>query len=110
MAEPMMKCAGYILGEFGHMLQGVPAPALFNLLHPHFLTASADAKSLLLSSYAKMLTHAPAEEALFAKVQKVFQKYQVPPPPCPLLAPSVPPRCPLHAGSPAVLGAAPARG
>jgi hypothetical protein len=72
----MVKCSGYILGEFGHLLHDVAPLAVFRLLHPHFLTSASTTQCLLLSSYAKMLAHAPKEDSLHAQVQKVSARNQ----------------------------------
>lgn len=94
--ETMVKVAGYLLGEFGHKLT-TPRAEYFGLLQQRFpacrrgavcvalaactpnaphLTprCSLPTKALLLSSYAKLLTHAN-EPAFAAQVAEVFGRY-----------------------------------
>lgn len=71
--EAMVKVAGYILGEFGHLLQ-VPCTEYFTMLQQRFPSCSLQTKSLLLSAYAKLVTH--TTDASFAEqVKTVFQRY-----------------------------------
>jgi AP-2 complex subunit alpha len=53
--ESMLKIAGYMLGEFGHLLQTGPSE-YFALLQQRFPACSLPTKALLLSSYAKART------------------------------------------------------
>lgn len=60
--ENAVKLGGYILGEFGYMLnegdvttgQPISGAQQFAVLHQHFPKCSASTRALLLSSYAKM--------------------------------------------------------
>lgn len=51
--ETMIKVAGYLLGEFGHLLS-VPVQEYFSLLQQRFPACSVQTKALLLSAYAKV--------------------------------------------------------
>ena len=68
-----MKVAGYILGEFGH-LQQVPCTEYFALLQQRFPACSLPTKGLLLSAYAKLVTHT-TDIGFAEQVKKVFQRY-----------------------------------
>jgi hypothetical protein len=78
--EPFLKCAAYIVGEWGHTLQATPsgpnASALFALLLPLLGGASAAAKALMLTAAAKLAMHAPNDAALRARVRKLFVQHQ----------------------------------
>lgn len=71
--ETMVKVAGYLLGEFGHLLP-VPRTVYFALLQQRFPGSSLQTKALLLSAYAKLLTHA-TDPAFASLVAAVFQRY-----------------------------------
>jgi hypothetical protein len=47
------QCAGYLLGEFGHLLQTGPSE-YFALLQQRFAACGLPTKALLLSAYAKV--------------------------------------------------------
>jgi len=73
--ETMVKIAGYILGEYGHLIASEPgcsAKEQFAALHARFNNASNATKALLLSSYAKFANVFPesAEE-----MRAIFKKY-----------------------------------
>ncbi len=59
--ESMVKIAGYLLGEFGHLLRTGPSE-YFALLQQRFAACSLPTRALLLSAYAKVRrgAHAPA--------------------------------------------------
>lgn len=71
--EAMVKVAGYILGEFGHLLQ-VPCAEYFALLQQRFPACSLPTKALLLSAYAKLVTHT-TDVSFAEQVKAVFQRY-----------------------------------
>jgi AP-2 complex subunit alpha len=71
--EALVKVAGYILGEFGH-LQQVPCTEYFALLQQRFPACSLPTKALLLSAYAKLVTHT-TDISFAEQVKKVFQRY-----------------------------------
>ena len=68
-----MKVAGYILGEFGH-LQQEPCTEYFALLQQRFPACSLPTKALLLSAYAKLVTHT-TDIGFAEQVKKVFHRY-----------------------------------
>ena len=52
-----MKVAGYVLGEFGHMIADVPgsgAVQQLELLHAQFAQGAPDTRALLLNTYVKL--------------------------------------------------------
>ena len=56
--EKMVCVAGYLLGEFGHLISDSPeytAEKQFDLLYSHFNSSSTRTKQLLLSAFAKFL-------------------------------------------------------
>mmetsp|Transcript_11333 Transcript_11333/g.41471 ORF Transcript_11333/g.41471 Transcript_11333/m.41471 type:complete len:955 (+) Transcript_11333:136-3000(+) len=58
--ETMIKVAGYIIGEFGYLLEAEPgysATELYNLVEEKFPSVSQTTKCLLLSTYAKNVMH-----------------------------------------------------
>eukprot|EP00397_Hematodinium_sp_SG-2012_P002517 GEMP01002524.1.p1 GENE.GEMP01002524.1~~GEMP01002524.1.p1 ORF type:complete len:950 (+),score=180.35 GEMP01002524.1:203-3052(+) len=67
--ETMIKLCGYLLGEFGHVLD-MSAAKLFSVLHKHFLSALC--KPILLSAYAKLLNSNPD---LRSKILPVFEDF-----------------------------------
>lgn len=71
--ESTIKVAGYILGEFGHLLENVSGKEQFNALHKHFQTATVETKALLLSTYMKLTNLYPEE--LLQDVVAVFKSY-----------------------------------
>ena len=78
--ETMIMTAGYILGEFGHLLapQGVTLQNIFAQLEERLPAMTDTTKAQLLSAYMKLLTHVdPTGDAdLYAQVTAVFQRYQ----------------------------------
>jgi len=59
LAEPMLKAATYIVGEFGHTVTEIPGGTQLALLHQHFPSASTPTQALLLSAYIKLALRAP---------------------------------------------------
>lgn len=58
--ESMIKVAGYILGEFGHLLEHTASgKEQFELLHKHFQSAAPETKALLFSTYMKFVNLYP---------------------------------------------------
>lgn len=51
--ETMVKVAGYILGEFGHLIE-VEGKDQFHQLHKHFNMVTPTTKAMLLSTYMKL--------------------------------------------------------
>eukprot|EP00850_Spirogloea_muscicola_P012756 SM000084S23092 [mRNA] locus=s84:17407:23674:+ [translate_table: standard] len=78
--ETMVKAAGYILGEYSHLLSRQPGCSpkeIFAVLHDKFPTAATPTKALLLSAYAKILLHSqPPDPELQAQILSVFQKHE----------------------------------
>lgn len=80
-ADPMphrtlVKVAGYVLGEFGHMIADIPGSAALdqlNLLHKQFTQAeTTDTRALLLNTYVK-LAHTYPE--INARVHEILQNH-----------------------------------
>eukprot|EP00271_Cylindrocystis_brebissonii_P023186 TRINITY_DN9462_c0_g1_i2.p1 TRINITY_DN9462_c0_g1~~TRINITY_DN9462_c0_g1_i2.p1 ORF type:complete len:1084 (+),score=251.00 TRINITY_DN9462_c0_g1_i2:248-3499(+) len=78
--ETLVKAAGYILGEYSHLLSQHPGCSpleIFTLLNDKFPTVSTPTKALLLSSYIKILLHTqPADPQLVEEVNAVFKKHE----------------------------------
>ncbi|XP_021767370.1 AP-2 complex subunit alpha-1-like [Chenopodium quinoa] len=78
--ETMVKVSAYILGEFGHLLArrpGCSPKELFSLIHEKLPTVSTSTIPILLSTYAKILTHAqPQDSELQNLIWAVFRKYE----------------------------------
>jgi len=55
--ESMVKVSGYILGEFGHLIEQSKASGTeqFDTLYKHFQSCSQDTKALLLSTFMKFI-------------------------------------------------------
>eukprot|EP01083_Nonionella_stella_P195358 719705_1 len=72
--ESMVKVAGYILGEFGHLIEQSKASGIeqFDTLYKHFLSCSTDTKALLLSTFMKFLN---MYEDLTDRILSVFKNH-----------------------------------
>uniref|UniRef100_A0A7S4F9F0 AP-2 complex subunit alpha n=1 Tax=Chrysotila carterae TaxID=13221 RepID=A0A7S4F9F0_CHRCT len=71
----LVKVAGYVLGEFGHMIADTPgcgAAQQFALLHKQFTQSDNELRALLLNTYVK-LSHSFAEIA--PQVSEVMAQY-----------------------------------
>jgi len=69
--ENMVKIAGYILGEFGHLIEANPdsKPAMqFDRLHARFPFSSLTTKAILLSSFIKLINLFPELKARIAPI------------------------------------------
>ncbi len=76
--ETMLKVASYILGEFGHLLEGpgLASPMdVFSQLKEHLGSSSSACKGLILSAFAKMVAKYPGDAALTSVIHEVFQRY-----------------------------------
>ena len=71
--ETMVRVAGYLLGEFGHLLS-VPVSDYFALLLQRLPACSLPTKALLLSAFAKLVTHT-SDPAVTAQINAVFERY-----------------------------------
>ena len=71
--ESTIKVAGYILGEFGHLLENVSGKQQFDALHKHFQSASVETKALLLSTFMKFVNLYPEE--LLEEIVDIFKSY-----------------------------------
>ncbi|BBN03404.1 AP-2 complex subunit alpha [Marchantia polymorpha subsp. ruderalis] len=78
--ETMVKVAGYLLGEYSHLLarrSGCSPKEIFIIVHDKFPTVTTSTKALLLSAYVKLLMHSqPPEPELQELVLGVFKKYE----------------------------------
>lgn len=57
--ESLVVVAGYLLGEYGHLLSGASARAQFEALYAHFGLVEASTKALLLTAFTKIGNWAP---------------------------------------------------
>jgi len=67
----MVKVAGYMLGEFGHLMD-IPCTKQFEEVHKHFPSCDPGAQAQLLSTYMKM---ANLYNELVPKVVPIFNRY-----------------------------------
>eukprot|EP00899_Mesostigma_viride_P020317 jgi/Mesvir1/28287/Mv04810-RA.1 len=77
--ETMVKISGYILGEFGHLLQGQSHGIhrqIFTAMHNNFAASSPTTKAMLLSSYIKLMMRAPQDPEWEQQVLAVFKRYE----------------------------------
>lgn len=75
--ETTLKLAGYVLGEFGHLIAAQPGSGpvqQFNLLHTKFYSCALTTKALLLSTYVKFSNLYPEE--LAEPIGHVFRDHQ----------------------------------
>ncbi|ETO31381.1 hypothetical protein RFI_05740, partial [Reticulomyxa filosa] len=70
--ESLLKVAGYILGEFGHMLDSTGMDQ-FNALNKHFQSATINTKALLLSTYMKFVN---MYEDLASTIVPIFKNFK----------------------------------
>lgn len=73
--ESTIKVAGYLLGEFGHLIDDKPSSSAreqFEALHQRFATSSVATRALLLSTYAKFLNLYPEE--LGAQITQILKQ------------------------------------
>jgi len=76
--ESAVKVAGYILGEFGHLIadnDGSRPTDIFRALHSKFTMFSPKTKALLLSTYAKFLNLYPEEQELIRQITEVLRTH-----------------------------------
>ena len=69
--ENMVRVAGYILGEFGHLIEGNAdsKPAMqFDRLHARFAFSSLTTKAILLSSFIKLINLFPELKGRIAPI------------------------------------------
>jgi AP-2 complex subunit alpha len=69
--ENMVKVAGYILGEFGHLIEGnadSKPPMQFDRLHARFAFSSLPTKAILLSSFIKLINLFPELKGRIAPI------------------------------------------
>ncbi|EFJ34224.1 hypothetical protein SELMODRAFT_230624 [Selaginella moellendorffii] len=76
--ETMVKVAGYLLGEYSHLLSrrpGCSPKEVFSIIHDKFATVSTPTKAILLSAYIKILLHSQTvDPELQNHVLAVFRK------------------------------------
>lgn len=70
--ESLLKAGGYILGEFGHLLDS-DGKQQFEVLNKHFQSANINTKALLLSTFMKF---ANMYEDLISTIVPIFQKFK----------------------------------
>ncbi|KAL6076930.1 AP-2 complex subunit alpha [Balamuthia mandrillaris] len=74
--ETMVKVGGYLLGEFGHLIEDQPgcsALEQFTALHSKFYSSSLPTRAILLSAYAKFLNVYP--EYLAETIEELFRQH-----------------------------------
>ncbi|KAJ7546340.1 hypothetical protein O6H91_08G036300 [Diphasiastrum complanatum] len=78
--ETMVKVAGYLLGEYSHLLARRPGCSpreIFSIIHDKFPSVTTSTKAILLSSYTKILMHSqPGDPELLKQVLSVFKKFE----------------------------------
>jgi AP-2 complex subunit alpha len=76
--ETMVKVAGYLLGEYSHLLArrpGCSPKEVFHIVHDKFPTVTTPTKAILLSAYVKILMHTqPLDQELQVQVEEVFKR------------------------------------
>jgi AP-2 complex subunit alpha len=73
--EKTVKIAGYILGEYGHLIANEPGSSpleQFMILHAKFRTASSSTRCILLSNYLKLVNLFPE---IKQEIVRVFRHY-----------------------------------
>lgn len=70
--EPLLRVSGYILGEFGYMLDA-SGEDQFAAIHQHFHASDLTTQSMLLTSYMKFGNY---YENLIAEVTKIFESFE----------------------------------
>ncbi|MCJ1422498.1 hypothetical protein MMC29_000378 [Sticta canariensis] len=73
--EPLVCVAGYLLGEYGKLLQDVPIHSQFALLQERFIVVSPEAKAMLLTSFLKLLLADSNDVQLKNSVETVLDRY-----------------------------------
>jgi AP-2 complex subunit alpha len=70
--------AGYLLGEYSHLLArrpGCSPKEVFHIVHDKFPTVTTPTKAILLSAYVKILMHTqPLDQELQVQVEEVFKR------------------------------------
>lgn len=78
--ETMVKVAGYLLGEYSHLLahrQGCSPKEIFHIINDKFPGVTTPTKALLLSACVKILMHCqPSNPELVEQVVAVFRRYE----------------------------------
>lgn len=75
-AESFLRCASFVLGEFGTSLADeMPPLQQFKLLHARFPAATMETKAMMLTAYEKMWANAPTDSELASVVQSVLSRY-----------------------------------
>ncbi|KAK9841331.1 hypothetical protein WJX74_004023 [Apatococcus lobatus] len=73
--EALVCTAGYVLGDYGNTMKGVPPSELFALLQERFPSMPPHAKGILLSAYLKLCLMAPQDIQLKEQVMEVLSRY-----------------------------------
>ncbi|KAG0560112.1 hypothetical protein KC19_10G155200 [Ceratodon purpureus] len=78
--ETMVKVAGYLLGEYSHLLARQPGCTpkdIFYVIYDKFPIVTIGTKAILLSAFAKILLHSqPQDPELRERVIDVFKRYE----------------------------------
>ncbi|XP_024401232.1 AP-2 complex subunit alpha-2 isoform X2 [Physcomitrium patens] len=78
--ETMVKLAGYLLGEYSHLLArrpGCTPKDIFDVIYDKFAVVSIGTKALLLSAFVKILLHSqPQDPDLRERVLEIFKRYE----------------------------------
>lgn len=70
--EALVCTAGYVLGDYGNTMKGVPPAELFALLQERFPSMPPHAKGILLSAYLKLCLMAPQDTQLKEQVRVIL--------------------------------------
>lgn len=74
--ESFLRCAAFVLGEFGMSLADqVPPLQQFKLLHARFPAATMETKAMMLTAYEKLQAAAPTDTELASTVRNVLGRY-----------------------------------
>ena len=76
--EALICTAGYVLGDYGNTMKGVPPGELFALLQERFPSMPPHAKGILLSAYLKLCLMAPQDIQLKELVRFVLMSMASP--------------------------------
>ena len=71
--EALICTAGYVLGDYGNTMKGVPPGELFALLQERFPSMPPHAKGILLSAYLKLCLMAPQDIQLKELVRHILR-------------------------------------
>lgn len=74
-SEAFLRCASFLVGEYGRQLGDAPPLELFELLHARLPAAAPATRAMLLSAFEKLRAGAPGDAALAAAVAAVLERH-----------------------------------